>query len=152
MEKQCFYQSPVGSLLLVATEDALTHILFATEPLPQIPVEETPFLVEVKGQLLAYFQGTRKDFQLTLSPKGTAFQQKVWNALLEIPYGTTASYGDIAKKIGVPKGARAIGMANNRNPISIVIPCHRVIGANGKLVGYGGGMDNKVFLLELEKK
>ena len=96
--------------------------------------------------------GRRREFQLPLAPKGTEFQQKVWKALLDIPYGETRSYGEIARAIGNPKASRAVGMANNRNPIAIIIPCHRVIGSTGKLVGYGGGLDKKEFLLNLERQ
>lgn len=151
MERQCFFSSPIGRLLLVEAEGCLTHILFGEELLPQIPVGETDFLKEVQAQLGAYFQGQREVFDLPLNPKGTDFQKKVWLALQQIPYGETASYGEIARAVGTPKGARAVGMANNRNPISIVVPCHRVIGADGKLVGYGGGLEKKIFLLGLEK-
>ena len=102
-------------------------------------------------QLEAYFAGKRTTFSLPLRPAGTAFQLAVWQALTEIPYGETRSYGEIAAAVGNPKAARAVGMANNRNPISILIPCHRVIGSTGALVGYGGGLEKKLFLLELEK-
>ena len=101
-------------------------------------------------QVEEYLSGERRVFDLPLKPEGTEFQRKVWNALLTIPYGETKSYKDIAVQIENPKGCRAVGMANNRNPIPIIIPCHRVIGANGSMVGYGGGLDIKVKLLELE--
>ncbi len=103
-------------------------------------------------QLREYFDGKRKVFDLPLAPVGTEFQMRCWDALLEVPYGETRSYGDIARAAGSPKGFRAVGMANNRNPIAMIIPCHRIIGSDGKLVGYGGGLDIKVFLLELERK
>ena len=106
---------------------------------------------EAARQLTAYFQGQLRNFSLPLQPKGTTFQRSVWEQLQRIPYGQTCSYGDIARACGNPKASRAVGMANNRNPISIIIPCHRVIGADGKLVGYGGGLDIKIRLLELEK-
>ncbi len=99
-----------------------------------------------------YFAGGRKDFDLPLCPRGTEFQKKVWSALREIPYGETRAYGEIAAAVGNPKAARAVGMANNRNPISVIVPCHRVIGSDGKLVGYGGGLDIKEFLLDLERE
>ena len=114
-------------------------------------LEETELILECKKQLEEYFAGKRKTFDLPLVPKGTEFQQKVWKALQEIPYGETRTYGEIAAAIGNPKAARAVGMANNKNPIGIIIPCHRVVGANGKLVGYAGGMEKKEFLLELER-
>ena len=112
----------------------------------------TPFLKEVAHQLEEYFNGQRKQFQLPLAPQGTDFQQKVWRELQAIPYGETRSYKEIAHRIGNPKACRAVGQANNRNPISIIIPCHRVIGHSGELVGYGGGLEIKQFLLELERK
>lgn len=103
-------------------------------------------------QLSQYFDGRRKKFDLKLSYYGTEFQIKVWKALQEIPYGTTCTYKDIAERVGIPKGCRAVGMANNKNPIVIVVPCHRVIGMNGSLTGYAGGLDVKEYLLELEKR
>ena len=105
-----------------------------------------------KQELEEYFAGTRQTFDLPLAPKGTAFQQKVWAALREIPYGQTRSYGEIAAIVGNPKASRAVGMANNQNPISILIPCHRVIGKDGSLTGYGGGTEKKKWLLELEQR
>jgi len=112
--------------------------------------KETALIKKAAGQLSEYFAGRRKEFDLPLSFAGTDFQKKVWNALMTIPYGETRSYGQIAAQIGNPKASRAVGMANNRNPISIFCPCHRVIGADGSLVGYGGGLDMKRFLLGLE--
>jgi methylated-DNA-[protein]-cysteine S-methyltransferase len=103
-------------------------------------------------QLKAYFAGKLREFDLPLAPQGTDFQQRVWLALLRIPYGATASYGDIARAVGEPGASRAVGAANGQNPVAIIIPCHRVIGANGTLTGYGGGLPNKKFLLELEQK
>jgi len=105
----------------------------------------------VKQQLAAYFAGELTTFSLTLTPKGTDFQLAVWTALEQIPYGTTCSYGDIAKRIGKPEASRAVGAANGQNPLPIVIPCHRVIGSNGALIGFGGGLDCKEFLLRLEQ-
>ncbi|MDO5115469.1 MAG: methylated-DNA--[protein]-cysteine S-methyltransferase [Synergistaceae bacterium] len=112
--------------------------------------EETPLLAEARRQLDEYFSGARRSFELPLAPQGTPFQLRCWEALRKIPYGTTASYGDIARAAGSPKGFRAVGMANNRNPIAIIIPCHRIIGSDGKLVGFGGGLDVKSFLLRHE--
>jgi methylated-DNA-[protein]-cysteine S-methyltransferase len=103
-----------------------------------------------KEQLAAYFAGRLREFDLPLAPRGTPFQQQVWAGLREIPYGHTLSYGELARRIGYPAGARAVGLANGRNPISIIVPCHRVIGADGRLVGYGGGLENKQALLALE--
>ncbi|MDD3393564.1 MAG: methylated-DNA--[protein]-cysteine S-methyltransferase [Anaerotignum sp.] len=152
MEKIHFYDSPVGTLILGEEDGFLTRVSFHEELKAPFVVEKTPLLEETAQQLTAFFQGERTIFALPLNPKGTAFQKKVWQALQDIPYGVTASYGEIARKIDNPKGSRAVGMANNKNPIAIIIPCHRVIGSKGKLVGYGGGLDKKVFLLELEKK
>lgn len=112
--------------------------------------EETPVLNKARKEILEFFDGKRKYFDLPLNPKGTEFQKNVWNALLQIPYGEVKSYKDIACMIGNPKGCRAVGMANNRNPIPIIIPCHRVIGSNGSLVGYAYGLDIKEKLLALE--
>ena len=111
----------------------------------------SPLQREVDKQMREYFEGKRKEFDLPLRPEGTVFQKKVWNALLEIPFGETRSYQDIANAVGSPKACRAVGMANHQNPIIIVIPCHRVIGKSGKLVGYGGGLSMKEKLLLLEK-
>lgn len=111
----------------------------------------SPLQREVDKQMKEYFEGERKEFDLPLRPEGTDFQKKVWNVLLEIPFGETRSYQDIANAVGSPKACRAVGMANHQNPIIIVIPCHRVIGKNGKLVGYGGGLSMKEKLLLLEK-
>ena len=113
--------------------------------------QETALIKEAYQQLSEYLKGERKEFDLPLNPKGTDFQKRVWRALCNIPYGETRSYKQIAEAIGNSKAVRAVGMANNRNPITIVVPCHRVIGADGKLVGYGGGLEMKEFLLRLEK-
>ncbi len=150
MEKICFYHSPIGILTLAEEDGFLTRLIYQEKVITPHIVEKTPLLRDAEEQLEEYFKGERKEFDLPLSPRGTEFQKKVWQALLQIPYGHTASYGDIAKQISNPKGCRAVGGANNKNPISIIIPCHRVIGTNGKLVGYGGGLENKVYLLNLE--
>ena len=113
--------------------------------------QETALIKEAYQQLSEYLKGERKEFDLPLNPKGTDFQKRVWRALCDIPYGETRSYKQIAKAVGNSKAVRAVGMANNRNPITIVVPCHRVIGADGKLVGYGGGLEMKEFLLRLAK-
>lgn len=113
--------------------------------------QETALIKEAYQQLSEYLKGERKEFDLPLNPKGTDFQKRVWRALCNIPYGETRSYKQIANAVGNSKAVRAVGMANNRNPITIVVPCHRVIGADGKLVGYGGGLEMKEFLLRLEK-
>lgn len=153
-----YIPSPLGTLLVLAEEDAITHLsLSGKELLPgQVPdgsakQQETPLIASAKQQLAEYFQGRRKDFSLPLKPSGTPFQQKVWDALCTIPYGETRSYKEIALQIQNPKGSRAVGMANNRNPIMIIVPCHRVIGSNGALVGYAGGIGIKEWLLEHER-
>ena len=142
------YQSPFGPVLLEEESGALTCCGFerggASSAAP------TPLLREAARQLDEYFAGRRKEFDLPLAPKGTVFQQKVWQALQKIPYGTTVTYKDIAIAVGNPLACRAVGMANHNNPIGIIIPCHRVIGANGKLTGYAGGLDKKQLLLDLE--
>lgn len=153
-----YYCSPLGNMLMIEENSALTHLnLSNTETLPanfpegSIIQQDTPLITSAKTQLEEYFRDERKIFDLPLSPSGTPFQQKVWNALRTIPYGETRSYKEIALQIQNPKGCRAVGMANNRNPIMIVIPCHRVIGSNGSLVGYAGGLNVKEWLLEHEK-
>lgn len=148
------YQTPFGPLTLAEENERLTNCSFGNSPkLPQnAEIKETALLKEAHSQLREYFAGRRQIFNLPLAPKGTAFQQAAWQALLTIPYGQTASYKEMAVKVGNPKACRAIGMANNKNPIGIIIPCHRVIGTDGKLVGYAGGLDIKQKLLELEQK
>ena len=150
--KRCFVKSPVGYWVIERDEEGICRIdrrpWYAEAA--ENRAEKDSLLEKAAKELKEYFQGKRREFDLPLSVKGTAFQMKVWRALQEIPYGETRSYGEIAEAIGKPKAARAVGMANNRNPVSIIIPCHRVIGADGKLVGYGGGLDAKEYLLELE--
>ena len=143
--------SPLGKLTLAEEEGKLTHLLFGEQCLAGV-MGENDFLLSVKKQLDEYFAGERKFFEIPVAPQGTDFQKKVWAALQQVKYGHTASYGQIAKMIGNPGACRAVGGANNKNPISIVIPCHRIVGADGSLTGYGGGMDKKVFLLQLEKQ
>ena len=121
------------------------------EPLADVADQATPLLLRAFEQLEEYLAGLRKNFDLPLAPAGTPFQRKVWNALVQIPYGQTRSYRQVAEAVNSPKGFRAVGMANNRNPIAVFIPCHRVIGADGSMVGYGGGLDIKVHLLKLER-
>ena len=142
----------VGQVYIIADEDAIVEIQFAQEnkSLGNAKRQETPLLHEAKRQLEEYFAGQRASFSLPLNPQGTEFQKKVWQQLEAIPYGETRSYGQIAAAVGNPKACRAVGGANHNNPIAIVIPCHRVIGANGKLTGYGGGLDIKEKLLKLE--
>ena len=145
--------SPVGKLRLVAEDGFLTELRFGGEPaVVDGEVEDNRLLDEVERQLGEYFRGERKAFDLSLRMKGTPFQLEDWEALKGIPYGETVTYGEIARRIGRPKASRAVGMANHNNPISIIVPCHRVIGKNGKLTGYGGGLNVKQQLLELEQK
>lgn len=148
--------SPAGPLLLVADDRGLRRIEFVNgrKPVQADPEwrDDAEPLSEVVRQLRAYFAGELEKFDLTLAPEGTPFQLTVWNRLCEIPYGETISYGELARRIGNPNAPRAVGLANGSNPISIVIPCHRVIGSNGKLTGYGGGLPIKEKLLALERR
>ncbi len=150
-----YMPSPVGQLLLAGDGKALHRLGFTVGPKgaganSEWTEKAAPFR-DAKAQLKEYFAGKRKTFELELAPTGTDFQLSVWRALLEIPYGETFSYLDIATNVGNPKAVRAVGAANGLNPIAIVVPCHRVIGSNGKLTGFGGGLPNKQLLLELEK-
>ncbi len=149
------WPSPVGDLLLVNDGKGLCRLQFqdGVHPIiidPQWRQQRAPFMDVIK-QLEAYFEGRLRRFAIPLSLEGTAFQRSVWRALSAIPYGATTSYGAIAKKIGNPNASRAVGAANGQNPVSIIVPCHRVIGSTGKLVGFGGGLPIKVALLELEQ-
>jgi len=148
MASRIFF-SPIGELTLVVHEGALTSLRFGA--FPEEPVEETSLLQEAERQLEMYFRGGLQNFDLPLAPRGTHFQRRVWQALGEIPYGQTVCYAEIARRVDCPKGMRAVGLANNRNPLPIFIPCHRVIGKDGSLVGYGGGLAVKERLLALEK-
>ncbi len=143
------YDSPVGPLRLESRDGALVGLELNAKPGPENL--DDPVLAEAVAQLTAYFGGERTSFDLPLAMHGNAFEQKVWAALRTIPYGETASYGAVADQIGAPGAARAVGLANGRNPIAIIVPCHRVIGANGKLVGFGGGLPMKRALLDLEQ-
>lgn len=148
-----FYDTEVGNICIAEEDNFITDLYFKDEwDMEGSEVKETPLIKEAKKQLDEYFEGKRSAFDLPLKAIGTEFQQKVWNALLKIPYGETQCYSEIAAMIENPKASRAVGLANNRNPISILIPCHRVIGKNGKLVGYGGGLHIKELLLNLERK
>jgi methylated-DNA-[protein]-cysteine S-methyltransferase len=143
--------SPVGELLLAGDGEALAGLHFAAGRAPAADWREDPRPFEpVLEQLREYFAGDRTRFEVRLAPRGTAFQLRVWEALLEIPYGETESYGELAVRVGSPGAARAVGLANGSNPIALIVPCHRVIGANGSLTGYGGGMERKRWLLDLE--
>ena len=144
--------SPLGEITLSEENGALI-LCYLGESVPEKWVGEmrdTPLLLRAERELTEYFAGTRKEFSLPLDLRGTDFQRKVWQALREIPYGETRTYGDIAARIGKPRACRAVGMANHKNPLLIVIPCHRVIGAGGQLTGFGAGLDIKERLLKLE--
>ena len=150
----CYFDSPVGELLLAGDDDALSLVSFPEgsmrrDPEPAWIYNEKPFTA-ARQQLTEYFAGARREFDLPLKLSGTEFQLSVLHALQQIPYGETTSYSDIAERIGRPKAVRAVGAANGRNPIPIIVPCHRVIGSHGDLTGFGGGLDTKEALLRLE--
>lgn len=156
----CFFKempSPVGVLKLVASHMGLVAILWENDRPNRVPLKSLeedknhPILEETETQLKAYFSGKLNEFSIPLDAIGTEFQKKVWEALRTIPFGQTRSYQQIAQQIGNPKAVRAVGAANGKNPISIVVPCHRVIGANGKLTGFAGGLSIKEYLLDLEQ-
>lgn len=146
--------SPIGPLTLAGRNGRLSHLRMVDqtyEPSRDDWVADDSAFPDVVRQLAEYFDGERTEFELELDLHGTAFQRRVWNALTTIPYGETRTYGDIARHIGSPNAFRAVGLANGRNPIAVIVPCHRVIGSNGTLTGYGGGLERKQTLLELEK-
>lgn len=150
-----YCDSPVGPLLLAGDNDGLNLVSFPAgkkrrEPAPDWQSDSSLFNAAIE-QFNAYFAGELTQFDLRLSPRGTTFQRRVWRALRDIPYGRTISYGQLAENIGKPKASRAVGAANGNNPLSIIVPCHRVIGANGSLTGFGGGLDTKRWLLEHER-
>ena len=151
-----YYETPLGITLLAADEHGLRLVSFAEGKRPERPQsawqkDPAPFQ-EATAQLRAYFAGELREFDLRLSLIGTDFQLRVWRMLQTIPYGETTSYGQLARRLGSPSAARAVGLANGSNPIPIIVPCHRVIGSNGSLVGYGGGLSNKKALLALESR
>ena len=149
--------SPVGKLKLVASNKGLVAILWENDKANRVRLGELvrrhshPVLIKAERQLGEYFAGKRRSFSIALDMRGTSFQKNVWEALLAIPYGETRSYRDLAKKLGNPEATRAVGAANGRNPISIIVPCHRVIGSNGKLTGFAAGLETKARLLQLEQ-
>jgi methylated-DNA-[protein]-cysteine S-methyltransferase len=148
--------SPIGELTLAGRDGVLTHLLMTDQAHAPVrdgwePADDGAFAAVV-DQLRAYFDGELTEFDIELELEGTPFQREVWGALREIPYGETWSYGELAERIGKPGAARAVGLANGRNPIAIIVPCHRVIGANGSLTGYGGGLPRKQHLLQLEQE
>jgi methylated-DNA-[protein]-cysteine S-methyltransferase len=150
------FDSPLGTMLAIGTETAITDLhMVSGKYVPTLADDwidspTLPVLLQLRTELDEYFAGTRKSFNVKLAPEGTEFQRAAWTALTKIPFGQTRSYGEQAASIGNPKAVRAIGAANGKNPIAIVVPCHRVIGANGTLTGYAGGLDKKEFLLKLE--
>ena len=152
-----YFASPIGKLKLVASETGLTAILWENDSPRRVPLSELiedneqKILLKTEHQLTEYFAGKRNTFTIPLDMRGTAFQKNVWRALQTIPFGKTLSYGEIAKQLGRPTASRAVGAANGRNPLSIVVPCHRVIGASGKLTGFAGGLEAKAHLLQLER-
>lgn len=151
-EKIFFYDTTIGEIAISEHNNKITNLYLKSSSVVKenYEVNETEIIKKAYKQLIEYFDGKRKDFSLPLAPSGAEFMKKVWNALIDIPYGETRSYKDIAEIINHPKAYRAVGLANNRNPIPIFIPCHRVIGADKKLVGYGGGLDIKEKLLKIE--
>ncbi len=151
MKDYAIYESKFGEILIEYSNDSVYYLKFRRDGLEGDGIK-TPFTDLVFRELEEYFDGKRKVFTFKYTLEGTDFQKKVWEALCTIPYGETRSYKEIASQVGNSKASRAVGMANNKNPISVAVPCHRVIGANGKLVGYAGGLDLKEQLLDLEKK
>jgi methylated-DNA-[protein]-cysteine S-methyltransferase len=147
-------ESPIGEITVTSLDGVLTGVhMHEQRHRPSLPpgcIRDDAALAPVVAQLQAYFAGQLTDFDLPMEMQGTDFQRRVWSGLCEIPYGHTISYGELARWVGSPKASRAVGLANGRNPIAIVVPCHRVIGADGSLTGYGGGLDRKVWLLEHE--
>ena len=153
MKRVFFYDFPIGSLGIAEEDGSICRVSFqGKDTFSGFPTAETPLIQNAAAQLAEYFAGRRVDFKLPLIMRGTDFQRSVWTALLSIPYGETRSYQDIAVQIGNPKACRAVGMANNRNPVAIIVPCHRVIGRSGGLTGYAGGLSAKQVLLELEAR
>ncbi|HDR1022686.1 TPA: methylated-DNA--[protein]-cysteine S-methyltransferase [Pasteurella multocida] len=152
----CYYSSPVGRLLMLCQNEKLTNLDFEQEQIPPNPTwifdENRPLFLQVKQALSRYFAGEKETFQsIPLAPQGTEFQCQIWQALQQIPYGQHSSYGDLAKQINHPKAVRAVGGAVGRNPISIIIPCHRILGKAQTLTGFGGGLPTKRHLLQLEQ-
>jgi methylated-DNA-[protein]-cysteine S-methyltransferase len=151
-KKVFFYRINKVNIGIAEENNAITEVFFGRDMPAACAKVETPLIKKTAGQIEEYFSGKRKKFSLPLTLRGTEFQMAVWEALQTIPYGETRSYGEIAVQIGKPKAARAVGMANHNNPVSIIVPCHRVIGHNVKLVGYGAGLPLKQYLLDLELK
>lgn len=152
MKYSLLYQSPIGPFFITEANGGIAALTLGAAIPADAEEQATPLLQKAASQLQEYFEGKRKNFDLPLTQEGTEFQQRVWQALCRIPYGETRSYKQLAQMSDSPKGYRAVGMANNKNRIPIIVPCHRVIGANGKLVGYALGLDIKEFLLKLEQQ
>lgn len=151
MKRAVFCDTPMGKIGITEENGAITNVFFGNTVMPQdFVLEQTPLLKRACAQLTEYFSGARTAFDLPLCPVGTAFECACWQALQEIPYGQTRTYKQLATALGKPNACRAVGRANSRNPVSIFIPCHRVIGADGKLTGYAGGLAAKEYLLKLE--
>lgn len=150
-EYQTYYDSPRGPIRLVCSETGVKEVSFVSETGHE-STEQPDLIQQLKAQLKAYFEEKLQEFDLPLDPDGTEFQKRVWAELVKIPYGKTISYDDMARRLGDPKVIRAAASANGKNPIGIIIPCHRVIGKNGSLVGYAGGLPNKRYLLDLENR
>ena len=144
------FSSPIGPLTLHAENGAITGVWMEDDPHLAERRDDTPPLEDARRQLEAYFAGELRDFDLPIAPAGSQFQLRVWEELRAIPYGETISYGELARRVGDPGAARAVGLANGKNPLPVIVPCHRVIGADGSLTGFGGGLDRKRRLLELE--
>lgn len=148
-----FFDTTIGRIGITEENGSITRLLFATDPVPEGFIEgKSAAITEAARQVKAYLAGELQEFSLPLAPKGTEFLRTVWAELCRVPYGTTASYKDIAIAVGNPKAVRAVGLANNRNPIPLIIPCHRILGSNGKLTGYRGGLALKEQLLNLERR
>ncbi len=149
------HPSPIGPLTLMASDGRMTHLVMADQAhataMPSGSRRDDDFFADVTAQLDAYFAGDRDSFDVPMRLEGTEFQRRVWTQLCAIPYGETISYGELARRVGNPKAARAVGLANGRNPVAVIVPCHRVIAADGSLGGYGGGLDRKTHLLDLER-
>ena len=151
MKKTSYFETAIGSIGITTENGAVTEVFFCDNETDRVTVsEKTKIAKECAQQIMEYTEGNRREFNIPVAPKGTAFQKKIWDLLERIPYGETRTYGEIAREAGCVGGARAVGMANHQNPIAIIIPCHRVIGKNGKLTGYGGGIERKEKLLALE--
>lgn len=153
MQAICIFEGPIGKYAVAETDGVLTRIWVGNRLpliLQETEVMETPLLKEARQQFEAYFTGSLRQFDLPIAPQGTPFQLEVWRLLQEIPWGQTITYGELARRVGNPQASRAVGMANGRNPLPVIIPCHRVVGSGGKLTGYTGGLHVKVKLLQLE--